>query len=80
MKDMTNYYVLKVAKKDDGYNYLGTLYADSISKYESIDNAIKFPESTTPKQLGDYICWKYKEYVSYKVIEVKTVMEEVEYD
>lgn len=80
MTELNNYYVLKVAKKDGENQYLGSLYADGINRYESIDGAMKFPEKETPKQLGEYICWREKEYVSYRVIEVKTTMKEIEYE
>lgn len=80
MKELNNYYVLKVAKRDGEHQYFGALYANSINRYESIDDAIKFPDKETPKLLGEYICWREKEYVSYRVIEVKTTMEEVEYE
>lgn len=80
MTDLNYYYVLKVARKDGEHQYLGSLYADSINRYESIDDAMKFPEKETPKQLGEYICWRHKDYVSYRVLEIKTTMEEVQYE
>lgn len=80
MIDLEDYYVLKLQKKNESeWVYLETLYANSISIDESIDDAIKFPESVTPKQLGEYIIWrKDNSYLKYKVFNVKTIMEEVE--
>ena len=79
MMELNNYYVLQVANNEGEYRYVGTLYANSISKYESIDDAIKFPEKETPRQLAEYICWR-ENADSYRVIKVKTTMEKVEYE
>ena len=77
-KDLSNYFVLKIKRENDEWEYLGSIYANSCTDYRSIDDAMKFPDKDTPKQLGEYICWREEEYISYKVIEVKTIMEEVE--
>lgn len=79
MTDLKNYYVLQVATNEGEYKYLGTLYTNSINKYDSIDDAIKFPEKETPKLLGEYICWRENANF-YRVFEIKTTMEEVEYE
>lgn len=77
MKDLNNYYVLLLANSDGEYKYLGTLYTNSINRYESIDDAIKFREKETPILLGEYICWR-DNLKDYKVFEIVTTMVEVE--
>lgn len=79
MKDLNEYYVTKLKDKNDEWQYLHTLYDDSHLRTSTIDEAIKFPEGETPKLIGEYCVWR-KYAQEYKVICVKTVMEEVDYD
>lgn len=78
MQDLEKYYAIKVKKTSSSeFEYLGSIYNDSINKYESIDDAMKYPFFSTAQVIAEYIKWR-KDILDYKIIKIETTYEEVE--